>query len=487
MHGRSALSLFIRIDPGSGAGLQQQIYDGVRRAILQGAAAPGARLPSSRSLAADLGVSRTTAVLALDQLVSEGYVTPRRGSGMFVAEELPDDPLDPGSAPSTAPRHPPFSRRSTALSAIPPPARRLPAGPARPFRIGTPALELFPVGLWSRLASRRQRSLTAAQLDYGEPAGLPALREAIAAHVQAARGTRCDAGQVHVVAGAQRALDLVCRLLLDPGDEAWVEEPGYPGAWSALLSAGARIVPVPVDAEGIDASAAAGRARVFYVTPSHQFPLGMPTSLRRRLALLKRAADAGVWIVEDDYDSEFRHGARPIPCLHGLDTDGRVIYLGSFSKSVFPALRLGFLIVPPDLGELLSAARRSGAELSPPFLEQAVLADFIAGGHFERHLRRMRTVYRERLAALSAAAEGFCGGALRLRPVATGLHAIVAFLCQQRERVPLVRRTARARAALADHVLEGVAHSQWVFTLPKRLRSRGAEGSRQHAPHLRGR
>jgi GntR family transcriptional regulator/MocR family aminotransferase len=426
MRTRPATSLLIRLDPRARGALQQQIYAGIRRAVLDGRLVPGTRLPSSRGLADDLGVSRTTTLHALDQLLAEGYLTTRRGSGTFVAHELPDDLLGTrGSRAAATPKHPPLSCRGAALVAAPQGARRL-DGPPRAFRIGTPGVDLFPVQLWSRLASRRMRSVTAAQLDYGDPAGLRPLREAIADHVQTARGTRCDAGQVLVVAGAQQGFELICRLLLDPGDRVWMEEPGYPGARSALVGAGARILPVRVDAEGLDVQAGLRRgrdARLVYVTPSHQYPLGFPMSLPRRLALLKWASAARAWVVEDDYDSDFRYGARPIPCLHGLDVDGRVIYVGSFSKTLFPALRLGFLIVPPDLQGRLVAAR-AAADQHPPVLDQAVLADFIGEGHFARHLRRMRAAYRERLEALGAAAERFCRGALRLRTVRTGLHAV---------------------------------------------------------------
>jgi GntR family transcriptional regulator/MocR family aminotransferase len=422
----SPAGLFIRLDPRLGNGLQQQIYASIRRAILEGVVGAGTRLPSSRALAADLGVSRTTTLHAVQQLQAEGYLTARRGSGTRVADELPDDlPHRRVIRPAARARHPALSRRGGALVAARPGARRL-DGPPRAFRLGTPAVDLFPVALWSRLLSRRLRSVTSAQLDYGDPAGLPALRSAIAEHVQTSRGTRCDAGQVVMVAGAQQGFELACRVLLDPGDRVWMEEPGYPGARSALRGAGARIVAVRVDAEGlaVDLGARrAGDARLVYVTPSHQYPLGVPMSLPRRLALLGWARAARAWVIEDDYDSEFRYGARPIPCLHGLDVDGRVIYVGSFSKTLFPALRLGFLIVPPDLQEGLVLAR-AAADQHPPTLDQAVLADFIAEGHFARHLRRMRVVYRERVEALVAAAERFCGGMLRVRPVRTGLHAL---------------------------------------------------------------
>jgi GntR family transcriptional regulator/MocR family aminotransferase len=339
-------------------------------------------------------------------------------------------------------------------------ARRL-DGPPRAFRLGTPALDLFPVALWSRLVGRRLRSVTTGQLDYGDAAGLRALREAIAAHVQVARGTRCDAAQVLVVAGAQQGFELACRLLLDPGDRAWMEDPGYPGARSALRAAGARIVPVRVDDEGLDVAEGArraGEARLAYVTPSHQYPLGVPMSLPRRLALLKWARTARAWVIEDDYDSEFRHGARPLPCLHGLDVDGRVIYVGSFSKTLFPALRLGFLIVPPDLQPPLAAAR-AAADQHPPTLDQAVLADFIAEGHFARHLRRMRAVYRERLQALAAAAERYCGGVLRVRPVRTGLHALADLDGVDAARVSVEAATRGVEATPVSAYLAGRGRS----------------------------
>ena len=429
--------LLIRIDSRSGQALQEQVYIGVRRAILDGVLSPGARLPSSRVLANDLGVSRTTALLAYDQLVAEGYLAARHGSGTFVARELPDDlPRQAPPRPSPRTRHPKLSQRGAALAATPGSARRM-DGPPRPFRVGVPALDLFPVRVWSRLVGRRLRALTFRQLDYADPAGCAALRAAVADHVQNARGTRCSADEVFIVAGAQRGLQMISNAVLDPGDRVWLEEPGYPGARSALTSAGAEILPVRVDGHGLDVEAAtrhAPDARMVYVTPSNQFPLGVPMSLMRRLALLRWAGQAGAWVVEDDYDSEFRYGTRPFPCLHGLDTDGRVIYVGTFAKSIFPALRLGFLIVPGDLRDSFLQARRA-ADLHPPLLEQLALADFIAEGHYARHLRRMRAAYRERLEALADVAERLCAGALTLRPVQAGLHAVADLIGVDEERV----------------------------------------------------
>jgi GntR family transcriptional regulator/MocR family aminotransferase len=295
--------------------------------------------------------------------------------------------------------------------------------------------------------NRRLRQATLSRLDYGPLAGLPELRDAIAAYVSASRGARCGADEVVVVAGSKPGLDLVSRVLLDPGDSVWMEDPGFPGARGALLGAGARVVPVPVDAEGLEVDAGvrlARGARLAYVTPSHQFPLGVPMSMARRQALLAWARAAGAWVVEDDYDSEFRHGARPVPCLHGLDPDGRVIYVGSFSKTLFPAVRLGFLIVPADRHPDLLKARRA-LDHHPPALEQGVLADFLAEGHFERYLRRMRKVYRERLEALKDAAARHCGGGLRLRPVRSGLHAVADLDAPTRDECPGKRPSAASR------------------------------------------
>jgi GntR family transcriptional regulator/MocR family aminotransferase len=421
--------LFVRIDPRSREPLQAQVYASIRRAILDGVLRPGTRLPSSRALASDLGISRTTTVLAFDQLAAEGYLESRSGSGTFVTSELPDDRprtrVAPDGGPNGKMTHPPMSRRGVALAATGITSAKI-GGAPRAFRIGTPALDCFPIHLWARLANRRWKSVTLSQLDYSDPAGLFALRQAIADHVGRARGTSCTAEQVVIVSGAQHGLEWICRLLIDPGDTVWMEEPGYPSARGALVAAGARIRAVRVDAHGMNVESAARRgdkARLAYVTPSHQFPLGVTMSLSRRLALLAWARNARAWVIEDDYDSEFRYGTHPAPCLHGLDVDGRVIYVGTFSKTLFPALRLGFLIVPPDLRDGMINARRA-LDFHPAAPEQAVLADFMEGGHFERHLRRMRTEYRARLDALTEAAARHCDGLLRLRPVTTGMHAI---------------------------------------------------------------
>ncbi len=299
---------------------------------------------------------------------------------------------------------------------------------ARAFRLGTPALDHFPLQLWGRLLARRWRRLTALQLAYAEPFGAPALREAIAGYVRHARAVRCEADQVIVVSGAQQAFDLCARVLLDPGDGAAIEDPGYRGTRAALVAAGATLVPVPVDADGLVVEALDAHAvvpRLACVTPSHQFPLGVTLSAARRLALLEWARRHSAWIVEDDFDSEYRFRGRPLPSLQGMDRDGRVVYVGTFSKTLFPALRLGYLIAPPALVDPFARAR-AAIDRHPSTLEQLVLADFIADGHFARHVRRMRGLYAERQETLLSLLRGRAPW-LEPSPVDAGMH-LVAWL-----------------------------------------------------------
>ncbi len=415
------------LDDRSAEPLQRQLYRGLREAILTGRIAPGALVSSTRALASELSVSRTTVVLAYEQLAAEGYLSTARGSGTRVASELPVRGSAVASRRPSAParRAPRLSRRGDALSAIPSGGIRV-APAARPFRAGIPALELFPTSLWARLVSRRARRLSLSLLDYGDGGGYRPLRESIAAHVAGARGVECDWTQVIIMPGAFAAIDLVVRILLDAGDQVWIEEPGYLGARAAFAANGVRVMPVRVDAEGIDVPygrARAPSARLAYVTPSHQYPLGMTMSLPRRLALLGWARTSAAWIVEDDYDSEYRYGGRPLPALYALDQHERVIYLGTFSKTMFPSLRLAFLVVPRGLAESFRLSREAGDQ-QPPALEQAALADFIAEGHFARHVRRMRAQYAARREALIAAAAREASQELTLDASDTGIHAI---------------------------------------------------------------
>lgn len=427
--------LTLALDPSASESLQRQLYVALRSAILEGRLAPRVRLPGTRSLAESLEVSRTTVALVFDQLRAEGYVQGRERSGTFVADVLPDAHVGVQGGEVRRVRAPrvrdepgaDLSRRGALLSSLV--VTSTPLGRqsgARAFRLGTPALDHFPLQLWGRLLARRWRGMSAARLSYAEPHGEPQLREAIAAYVGQARAVRCEAGQVIVVSGAQQAFDLVARVLLDPGDAAAVEDPGYRGMRAALEAAGATLVPIPVDREGMDVGALRGLVRaprLVCVTPSHQFPLGVTLSAARRLALLDWARAGGGWIVEDDFDSEYRFRGRPLPSLQGMTPASRVIYVGTFSKTLFPALRLGYLIVPEALVEPFARARAT-VDRQPAALEQAVLAEFIAEGHFARHVRRMRALYAERQATLLQLLGGAASAWLEAESVDAGMHLV---------------------------------------------------------------
>ncbi len=477
----ASATVYFQVDQGGDTPLQHQIYSGIRDAILKGALIPGARLPSSRSLADELGVSRTTVVFALGQLQAEGCVISAGAAGTFVARTLPDTLRRVRRTGGGAV----LSRLATTLLEAPPPAVRIP-GPPRPFRVGTPAVEQFPVTVWARLAARRRRSVSASLLDYSAMGGYRPLREAIAGHVAVGRGVRCAPEQVVIMAGAQHALTFTARMLLDPGDKAWLEEPGYIGARHALMVSGATIVPVPVDAEGLNVAAGirlAPSARMVYVSPSHQHPLGVSLSLTRRLALLQWAARSGAWVMEDDYDSEYRYGGRPMPAMYGLDTYGRVIYVGSFSKTMFPSLRLGFIVVPDELVDAFAAARPR-VEQHPPTLDQVILADFITDGHFARHTRRMRQVYAERYNAIRRAAARYCPETIELYPSDTGLHVTGELLTVRSDvRVSECRAAAwhRGRAAVTLLLLRSGQAAARRHPRIRRRRSRAHRRRHAHA------
>jgi len=446
--------LAVAIDQKSGQPLYRQIYTHVRQCILDGRLAPGARLPSTRQLAADLRVSRSTAVQAYEQLRAEGYIEGLGGAETRVTDTLPDSFVRAGvrdadtSVPLRSLLVPSSRARATAACvrrAMPP----VGMGP-RAFRAGVPAVDVFPVDTWGRIMARRWSRTPARDLAYGDPFGYRPLREAIADYLRAARGVRCTADQVMVVAGSQQALDLAARVILDPGDKVWLEDPGYHGARGAFTAAGGTIVPVPVDQDGLDVMAGrtlAPEARLAFVTPSRQLPLGATMSLTRRLALLEWAAASRAAIFEDDYDSEFRYASRPLPALQGLDRSGCVLYAGTFSKVTFPSMRLGYLVVPPSLVDAFGAARHF-ADFHSPFLEQAVMTDFIVEGHFERHIRRMRAIYHERQVLLVNLARERLGGLLDVRPADAGM-TVVGWLGAGLDDVT----TARAAERAGLHVL----------------------------------
>jgi GntR family transcriptional regulator/MocR family aminotransferase len=408
----------------------RQLYAQLRSAILTRRLAPGARLPSSRLFANELGCARGTVLLAFDQLLAEGYVRSAAGSGTFVADELPDDFLsvrgDERKAAERAGRAAPplLSRRADALLAL---ASRPNAAPfGAPFTVGQPALDHFPFDIWSKLLADAWRRPEPAMLVAGYPSGHPRLRQAIADYLRAARGLDCRPDEVIVTAGTQHAISLVARLILDPGDPVWLEEPCYPGLRATLAAAGARMVPVPVDRDGL--SVAEGRrlepgARLAVVTPSRHYPLGTVMSLPRRIELLAWAEEAGAWIIEDDYDSEYRYRGRPLEPLRLLDETRRVVYVGTFSKVLFPTLRLGYLVAPPALAEALG---KSVTTLEPTasMVAQLALARFIAEGHFAVHLRRMRHLYAARQAALLEAARTTLGEVLTLVGDDAGMHVV---------------------------------------------------------------
>lgn len=432
----------------SATALHRQLYDGLRQAILEGRLVVGARLPSTRALAETLEVSRNTVLLAYEQLLIEGYIVGKVGAGSFVANCLPDGFLRLHPAPVPRQRDLALPRART----VPPraggrplsasnvgsrgaftpdtfPWRRwgqLLAEPPRPFRLGVPALDAFPWRVWGRLLTKRWRSTSRFLVGGKHPLGYPPLRELIAAYLRDARGLDCTPDQVIVVGGSQQGLDLATRVLLEPGAAVWVENPGYPWAHNLLRAAGARLIPVPVDAEGLDVSAALTRhrlARAAIVTPSHQFPLGATMTVARRLRLLQWASQNDAWIVEDDYDSEYRYRGLPLPALQSLDRNGRVIYLGTLSKVLFPGLRLGYLVVPPALIDAFST-KSFLAGYYPPMLNQAVLADFIAEGHFGRHVRRMRSLYEERQRRLVEASHRWLTGVVHVDAAEAGMHLV---------------------------------------------------------------
>ncbi len=378
-----------------GMGLRERLCAALRDAMRQGTLTQGARLPATRVLAQDLALSRVTVEAAYAQLEAEGYVVRRTGQGSFVA-------LQPEAAAT------PTRRRNTAARALTPTALLSRRGqgmvdtggcmePMRlqAFAAGSPDLRAFPHTLWRQLTNKRLRQAPEALMRYGDPQGREDLREAIAQYLVASRGVRCTAGQVLVLTSSQQALQLLATLLLDPGERVWIEDPGYRGARTAFAASGAQLVPLPVDAQGLVPDFSLPAPRLIYLTPTHQYPTGHTLSLQRRMALVDYAQRQGCWIVEDDYDSEFLYDGRPTPSLQGLDDGARVIYTGTFSKTLFPSLRIAYAVLPEALVQPMVTAR-SVYDGHGPQLAQAVTADFMTQGHFAAHLRLMRQLYRSR-------------------------------------------------------------------------------------------
>ncbi|HEY1814588.1 MAG TPA: PLP-dependent aminotransferase family protein [Kofleriaceae bacterium] len=423
------LGPIVALDRRLAAPLHRQLYAGYRDAILDGRLRPGQRLPSTRSLAHDLSISRVPVVTAFEQLAAEGYLEGKVGAGSYVSSALPDYAARP-----SATARPPAGRRRL-------PRERLATAPEPwldawgGFRVGQPALDQFPAETWARLIARRARMQPRQQMTYGDAMGFMPLREALAEHLRTVRSVRCTAAQIMIVSGSQQALALASRATVAPGDAAWMEEPGFAGARDAFELAGARIVPVPVDDDGLDVAAGIARCpspRAVYVTPSHQYPLGVIMTAARRLHLLDWARRRGAWLLEDDYDSEYRYDHPPIASLHGLDTDRRVIYIGTFSKVLFPAVRIGYVVIPDDLIARFRRLRQALDNFPPP-LYQAALFDFMRDGQFARHLRRTRAAYAERRRTLVRALDRELGDVVRVVGDHAGMHLVATLDADDRE------------------------------------------------------
>ncbi len=418
----------------------QWLSRALRAAIGSGQLGPGHRLPATRDLARQYGLSRGTVVAAFEVLHADGYLEARIGAGTHVSAALPSGRVV-GAVPADAPA--PRRRFSAAASRITPFVQHASAS-ARAFRANQPALDLFPAALWARVAARAVRRAPA-DLRLGcEPLGYPPLRAAIADYLTVSRGVSCRPAQIAVVSGVQDALAVVAHLFVNPGDPVGLEDPGYTGAHRVFASAGARVVPLAVDADGAVVPSRRRSLRLAYLTPAHQFPLGMAMTLARRVQWLAWARATGAVLVEDDYDSEFRYSGRPMSALQGLDRDGAVIFVGSLSKVLCPSLRVGYLVVPDDLVDRVSAWLSVASRHVSPLL-QATLADFMTAGHFSRHLRRARDVYAGRRAALLAGAARWLAGGLEVAPVEVGLQT-VGYLTGR------VTADAVARAAAARDV-----------------------------------
>ena len=408
--------------------LFRQVYERYRSAIEQGTLRPGDRVASARSLAAELGVARGTIEAAYNQLTGEGYFSSRGQAGTVVSPSLPP--------------HRPAKREQPRRTDKPAPDALKQPGEPPLMQLGIPALDAFPRKLWSRLAARRARATSAADMFYGDPCGYPPLREAIAAYLLVSRGVSCHASQVLVTGGYRASLALVAGTLLKKDERVWIEDPGFPPTQEVLRAAGHRAVPVPVDEDGLVVARGlrkAPQARMAVVTPSHQAPLGVSMTLPRRLQLLDWASKAGAWIVEDDYDGEYRYAGAPLPALKSLDGHDRVLYAGSFSKVLFPGLALGYLVVPESLCSRFEEAARIWSNGSPQST-QAVVADFMREGHFPRHLKKMRLLYARRRAMLVAGLQKAFGDSVHVDLRSGGMHLIARFDGREEDDVTMARR-----------------------------------------------
>ena len=442
--------------------LYKNIYESIRSSILNGAMQGGIKLPASRSLAEEYGVSRMTVVVAYEQLIAEGYLETKRGSGTFVAEMLPDTFLttDRGPIGKTERKQDPVRRLSSIGGHLSLRAKDILANESatgfQPFQHGLVSLDDFPYSIWQKIMSQVSQIPLRTLLKNNGALGYMPLREAVATHLRASRGVNCKTEDVVTTHGAQQALDLIARLFVGPGDVVWMDDPGYRGAFEAFGAAGGKVYPVRSDVHGFDVKLAAKKypvANVIYTTPSHQFPLGGSMSISRRLEILEWADTHNALVIEDDYDSEFRYEGRPLASMQGLDRNGRVIYIGTFSKTIFSALRLGCMVVPPDLRPLFETAR-SITDGHSSLTDQAILAKFLNDGHFGRHLRRMRKLYAERQRTCLDLAKKYLHW-IEIEPLPSGMH-LVGWLPEgvsdQEVTAAMAERGVRA-APLSDYAI----------------------------------
>lgn len=436
--------LTLKLDKNKQTPLYRQAYQTLRSMILQGELVPGSRLPASRALARQEAVGRVTIMQAYEQLEVEGFITSRRGAGTFVSSDI-KDPDKLQAQPSFQPTLTRWGRRVTATD---PSRTKSKARPEIDFGFGRSFSHIFPYDIWRRLLARYLSTDDIMLSRYGSIAGFDPLRQAVAAYLGRQRGVRCTPDQVLIISGAQQALDVLSRLLLSPGDEVLVESPGYRDAFTLFEVNGAKVIPLPVDDAGfpVELIPQTCCARLAFVTPSNQFPRGGTMSLPRRLALLQWAHDHKAYIIEDDYDSELRYDGHPLAALQGLDESGHVIYLGTFSKVLFPALRLGYIVLPPSLRAPFFSAKGL-VDRGAPTLTQAAVADFISEGHFERHLRHLRKAYGERRQALVEAIDSALLGLVRYSSDPAGLH-VMLYLQPSCSEADVIRQAAAASVGI---------------------------------------
>jgi len=450
-----AITPVITLDRGSAQPLHSQIYRALRDAIARGDLRAGQRVPSSRAMSVELNVSRIPVLGAYAQLEAEGYFQTRKGAGTFVSSALPE---------SLTQCRQPLTRRTPKASGPRPVARRALLSPTEPrspwhaglgaFCVHQPAFDEFPFAIWSRLVTHHSKNPNARAIHCVDPLGTRRFREAICDYLRTARAVRAEPEQIMIVSGSQQALQIAASVLLDPGDSVWMEEPGYRLARNVFAAAGCHVIPVQVDNEGLNVTAGikqCAAARVACVTPSHQYPLGSTMSAARRLQLLNWAQLHGAWIIEDDYDSEYRFESTPISSLQGLDSNSRVIYIGTFSKVLFASLRMGYMVIPQDLVERFIAVRFT-MDIFPPYLYQEVIADFMREGYFARHIRRMRLLYSNRRKALVEQLRSGFGQTFEIHGADAGMHLAATF------------RSDRDDVAVAEKAAE---QGLWLWPLSK--------------------